>query len=278
MTHLPASRALTLGLLAALAGCSPADDKQLTAASPVATAQIAPAAPKVADLGERKTEWGYVGPGGPDHWAELSEDYKICSTGQQESPLNLTETIAAELSALNIDWPAMPLKIANTGHSIEVEAEGGMLTVQGRRLDLVQFHLHHPSEHLIGERRFPIELHFVHRDAKGLLGVIAVFFAEGKANAALEPILANMPATRGAAKVVPGVEIRPLELLPRKRGYYRYEGSLTTPPCSEDVDWLILAEPLEASPAQIAALERLYPNNARPLQKANRRFILRSAG
>ena len=226
------------------------------------------------------TEWGYAGPGGPEHWAELSADNKVCATGGQESPIDLRGAIPARLGDLRVEWRPLPLRVTNTGHSIQVDAPpGSRLSMEGRAYELLQFHLHHPSEHLLEGRSFPMEIHFVHRGPGGdALGVVAVFVEHGAHNEALEAVLANMPAEAGASReaAAAGATVQPHRLLPAEREFLRYEGSLTTPPCSENVDWAVLTRPIQASPAQVSALERLYANNARPLQPLNRRFLLRS--
>jgi len=224
------------------------------------------------------TEWGYAGPSGPEHWAEVSANYSVCATGTQESPIDLRGAVPARLGDLGIEWRPVPLRVANTGHSIQVDAPpGGRLTMEGRTYELLQFHLHHPSEHLLDGRRFPMEIHFVHRGpGNDLLGVVAVLVEHGASNEALEAVLANMPAEAGTSRAVEGATVQPHRLLPAERGHLRYEGSLTTPPCSENVDWAVLTRPIQASPAQVDAFERLYANNARPLQPLHRRFLLRS--
>lgn len=226
------------------------------------------------------TEWGYAGSSGPEHWAELSAKYKVCAEGTQESPIDLRGAVPARLGDLRIEWQPLPLRVANTGHSIQVDAPpGGRLVMEGRTYELLQFHLHHPSEHLLDGRRFPMEIHFVHRGpGNDVLGVVAVFVEHGAPNEALGAVLAAMPAEPGASReaAVAGATVQPHRLLPAGRDFLRYEGSLTTPPCSENVDWAVLTQPIQASPAQVDALERLYPSNARPLQPLHRRFLLRS--
>ena len=171
-------------------------------------------------------------------------------------------------------------RVANTGHSIQVDAPpGSRLSMEGRTYELLQFHLHHPSEHLLDGRRFPMEIHFVHRGpGDDVLGVVAVFVEHGARNEALEAVLANMPAEAGAVREAAdaGAAVQPHRLLPAGREFLRYEGSLTTPPCSENVDWAVLTRPIQASPEQGSAFGRLYAHNARPLQPLNRRFLLRS--
>jgi carbonic anhydrase len=145
--------------------------------------------------------------------------------------------------------------------------------ISGTRYELVQFHFHHPSEHLLSGKKFDMELHFVHRSEAGRLAVLGVFIQPGAANAALGPIWAAMPAEAGPARDA-GAVVRPAALLPATRGYFRYTGSLTTPPCSEGVLWTVYKDPIEASPDQIRRFAALFPVNARPAQSVARRYLL----
>ncbi|MBY0430110.1 MAG: carbonic anhydrase family protein, partial [Rhodospirillales bacterium] len=139
---------------------------------------------------------------------------------------------------------------------------------------LVQFHFHHPSEHLLSGKRFKMEAHFVHKAEDGRLAVLGVFIRPGAENAAYAPIFANMPEHEGPEKLIEGVKVNPADMLPAGRGYFRYMGSLTTPPCSEGILWSVFKDSLEASPAQIEKFAKLFPMNARPPQELNRRFLL----
>jgi carbonic anhydrase len=148
------------------------------------------------------------------------------------------------------------------------------MTLDGKTYDLAQFHIHHPSEHLLNGRRFPLEVHFVHRRADGVLGVVAVFVKEGRATSQLQRVLDAHPAEHGTTNAIAGQMLNTAALMPGGP-FDRYKGSLTTPPCSESVDWVIMETPIQASAAQIRGLEQVYAANARPLQPLNRRFLLR---
>ncbi len=221
--------------------------------------------------------WSYSGATGPDRWGKLEPASRVCSTGTQQSPLDIRTTIRAELPAINIAWTKSADTIINNGHTIQVNfAEGSTLTVSDERLTLLQVHFHRPSEHLIGGKSFPMEAHFVHRKASGGLGVVGVLMTVGKTNLVFAKIIATMPAKEGPAKKAdPALD--PNGLLPAGLGYYRYSGSLTTPPCSETVDWFLLTDPIEVADSDVAAFAKLYPMNARPAQTDNRRFVLRSS-
>ncbi len=248
----------------------------LTLGAAPAQIQSAPAAqtPPSTVAGEAiRTEWGYVGPTGPDHWSELSKSYAICNNGNQESPVDLADAIEAGLGTIVFDWKPQPLRAINNGHTVEFEAaSGSSIAVGGRRYALSQFHIHHPSEHLLAGRRFPLELHFVHTLPEGTIGVVGVFVAEGAANPVLQSLLDTVPPMRGDARAGAAIDLN--RLLPKARDFYRYEGSLTTPPCAEKVDWIVLGQPIAASAAQIARFQAIFPFNARPLQPLYRRFLL----
>ncbi|MBU1384012.1 MAG: carbonic anhydrase family protein [Alphaproteobacteria bacterium] len=218
--------------------------------------------------------WAYSGPNGPENWASLDAAYAACASGQQESPIDLVGAVSADLGPLDLQWTPRPARVIDTGHAIQVEAAAGSrLNMGGKVYQLLQFHVHQPSEHLLNGRRFPLELHFVHAGEDGSLGVVGIFADTGDANPALQTALDAVGASGDAG----APELDMTAMLPGSRAYFRYEGSLTTPPCSETVDWAVLEQPITASAAQIEAFARLHPGNTRPLQPLNRRFLLRSA-
>ncbi|MCC5090901.1 carbonic anhydrase [Xanthomonas campestris] len=224
-------------------------------------------------------EWGYTGPEGAEHWAELAKENALCGNGQQNSPIDLKDAIDATLGKLQLDYGAVPLVVRNTGHSIQLDLHaGGTMRVGGKQYDALQLHFHHPSEHLLNGRRFPMEAHIVHQGPDGTLGVLAIFFETGKANPAFQRVLDAMPNDKNQTRQVADALVRGSDFLPpaNQRSFYRYEGSLTTPPCSETVDWVVLSQPVQVSREQINAFERVYPFNARPLQPLDRRFLLKS--
>lgn len=220
--------------------------------------------------------WSYGGETGPDNWGGLDAEDAACSAGGQQSPIDIVSAIVAPQPALKITWIKRPDKIVNNGHTIQVDfAEGDKLRFGSRSYVLKQFHFHHPSEHFVEGKRFAMEAHFVHAATDGL-AVVGVLMIAGKPNAVFKKIVSTMPTEEGPA-VPADPAIDPSRLLPMQRAYYHYEGSLTTPPCSETVDWIVLAHPIEVDEADIAGFAKLYPANARPVQKLDRRFILSSA-
>ena len=218
--------------------------------------------------------WSYEGEAGPAKWGDLDAANKVCSVGSQQSPIDIGATVKSQLPPLKLSWAKTADTVVNNGHTIQLNfAEGSTLKLGETTYKLLQVHFHRPSEHLIGGKNFPMEAHFVHRAETGALAVVGVLLAEGKANATFGKITATMPAKEGPP-VKADAAINPNALLPAKLSYYRYEGSLTTPPCSEVVDWLLLTTPMQVAASDVAAFARLYPMNARPAQKDNRRFVL----
>lgn len=222
--------------------------------------------------------WSYGGEGGPDQWGDLAPENKPCSTGAQQSPIDLANALNANVDAPHPHWVAAHGgTVVNNGHTIQVDVgNGGGVTLNGKDYALKQFHFHHPSEHTIDGKQFPLEAHFVHTSKDGDLAVVGVMFEEGAANPNLDAIWATAPGREGKAAVAFDIDVT--KFLPAKSPAYRYEGSLTTPPCSETVHWTVMADPQTASSGQIAAFSTLFPWNARPVQPLNRRYVLKTSG
>ncbi len=221
-------------------------------------------------------KWSYEGEGGPPAWGKLSPEFQACSAGREQTPIDLKEGIKSETGMLSLAYKRMPVRIVNNGYTIQVNCPtGSQVQIGSQTYDLLQYHFHHPSEHILSGRRFELELHFVHKNKAGELAVAGVFIRAGAANATLQSLWSVMPAKAGPEKWT-SVSLNPDRLLPANSTYYRYYGSLTTPPCSEGVLWTVYKEPIEASEAQIKQFAALFPNNARPVQPLNRRFLLSS--
>lgn len=221
--------------------------------------------------------WTYEGTEGPAKWGELDPANKTCSVGDQQSPINIADTIKAQLPPLKMTWAKTAEGLVNNGHTIQVNmGESSVFSIgSGGNYRLVQFHFHRPSEHTINGASFPMEVHFVHSNAAGNLAVVGVLMTAGRVNKAFNTIVLTMPNREGPP-IAADPKIDPNAFLPAKRSYYRYAGSLTTPPCAETVEWLVLTDPVQVAEADINSFARLYPMNARPVQKDNRRFVLRS--
>jgi carbonic anhydrase len=213
--------------------------------------------------------FSYEGATGPEHWAEICapKNY-ICVAGTRQSPIDVPAAPEGGLPHLVFDYRPTALVAENNGHTIEVKVQSeSYLRIGQERYQLVQFHFHTPSEHRLHGEQFPMELHFVHRNVLGELAVVGVFLREGAANPLIQQIWDAVSSEAGG-------QIDPEDLLPRNREYYRYAGSLTTPPCTEGVRWHVLAEPVDLSAAQVDEFRAIFPLNARPLQPLNGRPVL----
>lgn len=227
------------------------------------------------DSGHGKAHWGYSGEGAPEHWGGMDPKFAACRDGRSQSPINIVGTVDANLPAIEMAYQAVPLKIVNNGHAIQVNyAPGSKMSVGGKTYDLLQFHFHSLSENTINGQYFPLEAHLVHKDASGKLGVVGVMYKEGAANAALERIWKYIRPLAGATMEVSD-SFNVLDILPEGKDYYAFDGSLTTPPCSEGVKWMVLKDAVEISPAQIQKFQKTlgYANN-RPVQPLNGRSVL----
>ena len=224
---------------------------------------------------EGAAHWSYGGQTGPANWAELSHDFETCKLGKTQSPLDIV-TKAVEKSqagAIQTGYKASPAELVNNGHTIQVNlGDGGGSKLAGQDYQILQFHFHTPSEEKINGKAFPLNIHLVHKSADGKLGVVGVFVKEGKENAALKDIFAMLPAEEGKAPLKASFDAG--SLLPASLAYYQYTGSLTTPPCSENVSFFILKTPVEMSKGQIAAFKKVFAMNARNVQPLNGRKIV----
>lgn len=218
--------------------------------------------------------WGYEGEHGPAHWGELSEDFEACSEGRNQSPVDIVGEVEAELPAIQLAYTGKTTAVVNNGHTLQVEVTpGNVLRVEGEELELLQFHFHSPSENQIHGVSFPLSVHFVHRDAKGDLAVLGLVFREGHADASLARIWDKLPSEAGdrAALELPLAE---LDFLPVLENYYRYTGSLTTPPCTEGVRWYVMEATRPVGAGQVAAFVKVFGENARPPQPLGSRLVI----
>jgi carbonic anhydrase len=220
--------------------------------------------------------WGYAGEAGPENWSKVDPKNVMCALGRNQSPIDLGGFVEADLEPLKLAYKAGAADIVNNGHTVQVDyAPGSMLTVDGRTFELKQFHFHAPSENRIGGKQFPLEGHLVHADKDGNLAVVAVMYQEGAANALLGKLWEKMPAKAGEKAELPA-GLSAAQLLPADRDYYRFNGSLTTPPCSEGVWWLVMKQPASVSKAQVGQFSKAvgFANN-RPIQPVHARPVLR---
>ncbi len=251
-------------------------------ASPAATGGHKPAQKAAAGHDPKKgaavhaAHWDYQGGVGPEAWGGLKPEFSLCKTGQRQSPIDIRGGLAVDLEPVRFDYQASKFAVLDNGHTVQVElAKGNTIEVGGKRFELLQFHFHRPSEERIDGRQFEMSLHLVHKDEQGKLAVVALLFDKGPAHPVLQQVWNNLPLERGE----PAPARVPLELaalLPTDRRYYTYMGSLTTPPCSEGVQWIVMRHPVTLAPEQIEIFARIYPMNARPVQSASGRRILQS--
>ncbi len=238
--------------------------------------------------GQHQTEshevhWGYVGDEGPGHWANLSPEFAPCSEGVEQSPVDLTGAVPIEdagierrlgTEVLSFGQRARVMDLVDNGHTIQITNDAPVtLDLGGVHFELVQFHFHSPSEHTIGSQHAPLEVHMVHKSEAGDLAVIGVLVEEGEHDSIWDPIIGALPNSPGDDRHLEDLDLDMSELRPLPERYYRYRGSLTTPPCSEGVEWIVMAEKRQISPAQMAAMvSRLHDNN-RPVQPLGNRAI-----
>ena len=218
--------------------------------------------------------WGYTGEGAPENWAKIDKKSFICAQGNNQSPINLTGFTESDLPAIQFDYALTSSEILNNGHTVQVNIAGGSsITVDDIVFDLKQFHFHTPSENNINGHSYPLEAHFVHASKEGALAVVAVMLEEGEENKALSELWAKMPHNAGDKHAIDAKELN--ALLPKDRDYYRFNGSLTTPPCTEGVRWLVMKKSLTLSKAQIETFAKVvHDHNNRPIQPTNARAIL----
>jgi carbonic anhydrase len=220
--------------------------------------------------------WDYQGAGGPETWGQLKPEFSQCSTGQRQSPIDIRGGIAVQLEPIQFDYRVSGFSVIDNGHTVQVNLPAGhAITVLGRRFELQQFHFHRPSEERINGKQFEMVAHLVHKDAEGKLAVVAVLLDRGAAQPLIQAVWNALPLEKHEAQAAPGT-IDLNKLLPEDRRYYTYMGSLTTPPCSEGVLWMVLKTPVTVSPDQIAIFSQLYPMNARPVQPLAGRLIKES--
>lgn len=215
--------------------------------------------------------FGYLGDIGPAHWSELSPNWAACNTGELQSPVNLKDLAKNDRyergRKLSIDYGETTGEIFNNGHTIEVETEGeNVLVLEGVPYQLTQFHFHTPSEHRVGRRGYDMELHLVHAGADGSNAVIGVFLKRGSSSGALAPIFGALPDTLNVHEPLDQA-FNPADFLPKSRDHYRYVGSLTTPPCTEGVRWIVMSEPVTVSDEDMAQFAQRIHFNARYVQR-----------
>ena len=220
--------------------------------------------------------WSYGGKGAPEHWGSLKKEYATCATGRFQSPIDLKEGIAVDLEPLAFSYPPLPFKVVDGKNNLWVGMYGGEMTLSGKQFTLSQIVFRHPSETLINGKSYVMEAQLLHHSTQGMQAIVSVLFEVGEENAAIQSILNHLPLKRGGEEDVRQGQIDLAKLLPTEKGYFTYLGSLTTPPCTEGVQWVVFETPQQISGEQLAVFQRLHPPSARPVQPAHDRIIKRS--
>jgi carbonic anhydrase len=242
----------------------------VTTNPPAALEAVAPVA------APHSSHWSYEGENGPHAWAKLSPEYAKCGSGERQSPIDIRDGMKLDLDPIAFEYRPSGFKVIDNGHTIQANVGGwNAMRVMGRRFKLVQFHFHRPSEEMIDGRQFEMVVHLVHKDSEGRLAVVAVLVENGARQPAIQAVLNNLPLEKGE-ELAAATMLDLNQILPENRRYFTYMGSLTTPPCSEDVLWLVMKQPVQASDDQLNLFARLYPMNARPVQPMAGRTIKES--
>jgi len=243
--------------------------------SPSRAASGMPAA-RAARAPQAAPAWSYDGPAGPQAWASLDRANARCASGQRQSPIDLRDGFRVDLEPVRFDYRPSAFSVIDDGHTVRVDVpRGNAIEVSGQRYELQQFHFHRPSEERIAGRQSAMSVHLVHRDGEGRVAIVAVQLERGAAQPVVQAVWNNLPLEKGQPQAATApVDLQ--RLLPAERGYFTYMGSLTTPPCSEGVLWLVMKQPVPVSAEQEALFARLYPMNARPVQAAAGRIVKES--
>ncbi|MBO3702529.1 MAG: carbonic anhydrase family protein [Candidatus Accumulibacter sp.] len=220
--------------------------------------------------------WSYEGEGRPENWGKLRPDYALCASGKRQSPIDIRDGFGVDLEPIRFTYRRSQFRVIDNGHTVQVDVGGSNIGLLGKTYDLVQFHFHRPSEERVNGQSFDMVVHLVHQAEDGDLAVVAVLLEQGAENPLIQSVWNNLPLEKNEYVQPPEQALDLATLLPEDRSYFTYMGSLTTPPCSEDVLWLVLKKPQQLSPEQLKIFSRLYPYNARPVQPRHSRMIKES--
>ena len=224
--------------------------------------------------GDEAKPWTYEGSEGPEKWGELDPANQACAAGLEQSPVDLRGAYVSAIESIRFDWKTQPFPIVNTGRSVYANvAKGSTMTFGNEEFALRQIVFHMPSEHLIDGVRYAMEIQFVHALGGKRMATVAVLVKVGARNEAFSAMMGAAPGKMGTQPVK--LPVDPNALLPKTRSVFRYRGSVTVPPCTEIVDWIVFSEPLMASQSDIDVFKLIFANNARPVQPVNRRIVLR---
>lgn len=223
------------------------------------------------------SHWGYDGTEGPSHWAELNPEFAMCRSGHHQSPIDIRNARKADLPPIQVSYQPSPLHILDNGHTIMINyAPGSFIRVGEKQYALQQFHFHRPSEERINGKAYDMSLHLVHSDEQGNLAVVSVLIERGADNPLVHELWSDLPKEKEHEEQLDNVQINAKALLPSDLGYYTFPGSLTTPPCTENVIWFVLEKPVTMSAEEIQRFEKLYRHNARPTEPLYDRVVMES--
>jgi carbonic anhydrase len=225
----------------------------------------------------QSSHWGYDGDHGPSHWGDLSPEFAPCKTGHHQAPIDIRNAQKADLPPIHFDYRSSPLHIIDNGHTVMINyAPGSSIRVGAKQYTLKQFHFHRPSEEKIDGKTYDMVVHLVHADEDGNLAVVAVLLEKGDNNPLIRELWSDLPKEKEKEEKLDTVTINVASLLPADRAYYTFSGSLTTPPCSENVTWFVLKHPVAISAEEIEQFAKLYRHDARPTQPLYDRVVLES--
>jgi carbonic anhydrase len=232
----------------------------------------------LASAQEHKSDhWGYDGAEDPSHWGDLSPEFTACNTGHHQSPIDIRNPRKADLPPIHFDYKTSPLHIIDNGHTIMINyAPGSSIRVGDKRYTLKQFHFHRPSEEKINGKTYDMVAHLVHADQDGNLAVVAILLERGNNNPLIRELWNYLPKEKEKEELLDTVNINVGNLLPADPGYYTFSGSLTTPPCSENVTWFVLKHTVAITAEEIEQFTKLYQHDARPTQPLYDRVVLES--
>jgi carbonic anhydrase len=219
--------------------------------------------------------WQYKGSNGPEFWGDLSPEFVSCKVGRNQSPIDINKTTITTPKPLKTFQRFPATDISNNGYTVLANFKSGnFMVVDSIMYQMTQVRFHTPSENTIMGKSFPLEAQFEHVDPEGNIAILVVMFEEGPENKAVAKLWKQMPKTKGQTKALQA-NLLAGELMPRKKEYYRYSGSLTTPPCSEGVIWVVMKSTMTASASQIEAFKKVMRHdNNRPVQPLNGRIVI----
>lgn len=218
--------------------------------------------------------WDYGDSQGPSHWGELKPEFAPCKLGHRQSPIDIRNPLKADLPPIQFEYRPSAVRIIDNGHTVMINyGPGSFISIGGKKYELKQFHFHRPSEETINGKSSEMVVHLVHADAGGRLAVVAVLIEKGAENPLVRELWNHLPKEKDKEESLVNTQIDASGLLPADRSYYAFPGSLTTPPCTENVAWFVLKHQVSISAEEIEQFSQLYPHNARPTQPLYGRVV-----